>query len=109
MRAIATSRCARASRLYWSSSSSNRQDVMVTHGERQLLQEAIHQCRPVAVEEPHETDLAFLRVALREGEGLRALELAPQRFIAPLRRLNDLVVQRLHFVLQLAERGFRRA
>ena len=30
---------------------------------------------------------------------MRALELAPQRVVAPLRRLNDLVVQRLHLVL----------
>ena len=69
----------------------------------------IHQGRPVAVEEPHEADFTFLRVALGEGQGLRALELAAQRVVTPLRRLNHLVMQRLHFVLHLAERGFHRA
>ena len=82
---------------------------MVTHGERQLLHEAIHQCRPVAVEEPHEADFTFLRMALGEGEGLGALELTAQRIVAPLGCLDDLVMQRLHFVLHLAERGFHRA
>ena len=53
--------------------------------------------------------LAFLRVALGEGEGLRALELAAQRFILALRRLNDLVVQRVHLVLQLAQSRLHRA
>src|SRR5688500_733509 len=93
----------------WLSSFSNRQDVMVAHGERQLVQQPVHQCRPVAVEEPHEADLAFLRVTLGEGEGLRTLELAPQRIVSPLRRLNDFVMQRVDFVLQLAERGLCRA
>src|SRR5687767_144985 len=93
----------------WLFSSSNRQYVMVADGKRQLVHQPIHQRRPVAVEEPHETDLAFLRVTLGEGEGLRPLELAAQRLVAPLRRLNDLVVQRVDFVLQLAERRVHRA
>jgi len=56
----------------------------VAHLERQFLEQPIHQGRSVAVEEPHETDFAFLRVALGEGEGLRALELAPESTIIRL-------------------------
>ena len=41
----------------------------------------IHQGGAVAVQEPHEADLTFLRVALGEGEGLGALELAAQRLV----------------------------
>ena len=75
----------------------------MAHLERQLVEQPVHQGGAVAVQEPHEPDFTLLRVALGESESLRALELAAQRLVLPLGRLNHLVVQDAHFVLQFAE------
>ena len=43
-------------------------------------------------------------MAVREGQGLRPLELASEGVVAALGRLNDLVVQRVEVVLHAAKR-----
>ena len=82
---------------------------MVAHVERQLLAQPIDQRRAVLVEELDEADVAFLRVAAGERLRLGVLELAPQRFVPALGRLDDLAVQLLESSCMRAERRSRRA
>ena len=67
--------------------------------------EAIDERRPVLVQERDEADRrAPAAWPSGKASAARARELAPQRFVAPLGRLNHLAVQRLQVVLHPAER-----
>ena len=67
--------------------------------ERKLVVEAFDERRAVLVQERDESDRAFLRVAAGEGERARVHELPAERFVAALRRLDHLAVERLQVVL----------
>src|SRR5262245_48139695 len=77
--------------------------------ERELLVQTIDKHRAVLVQKRDEADRPLLRVAAGEGERSRVHELPPQRFVAPLRGLNHLAVQRLQVALHPLERRSRRA
>src|SRR5439155_21242479 len=77
--------------------------------ERQLFVQTIDERRAVLVQERDEADRPLLRVAAGKGERSCVNELPPQRFIAPLRGLNHLAVQRLQIALHALERGARRS
>src|SRR5262249_1148537 len=72
---------------------------------RQLVVQPVGERRPVLVQEPDKADGAFLRVSARKHQGADAHELAAQRFVAALGRLNHLAAQRLDVVLHAAQRG----
>ena len=82
---------------------------MMPHFEGQFFLQTIDERGAVAVAEPDATDLTLLGMAVWEGQGLRPLELAPERLVAALRRLDDLVVQRAEVVLHAAKRGLHGA
>ena len=68
---------------------SDRDDPMMAHIERQLVVQPIEEHEAVLIQERHESDRAFLGVAMRKGERARMGELAPQGVVAPFRRLDQ--------------------
>src|SRR2546429_9541011 len=68
---------------------------MPSQVEGELLVQPFYERGPVLIEEGYEADRALLRVATGEGQRAGANELAPQRLVAALGRLDDLAVQRL--------------
>src|SRR5216117_835666 len=85
-----------------------RDNPMTPQVQRQLLVETLDESRTVLIQEGDEADGAFLRVPVGEGERARVHELAAQRLVAPLRRLNHLAVKRLQVAPHPLERGARR-
>src|SRR5262249_9794943 len=77
--------------------------------ERQFLVQTIDQRRPVLVQERDEAYRPLLSVPAREGERPRVDELPAEGFVAALRRLNHLAVQRLEIALHPLERRARGA
>src|SRR5206468_9859812 len=82
---------------------------MPSQVEGELLVQPFYERGPVLIEEGYEADRALLRVATGEGQRAGANELAPQRLVAALGRLDDLAVQRLEIVLHAGERRSRGA
>src|SRR4051812_24872994 len=83
--------------------SSNVQQPVRAHVERQLLEQAIDQAGTVLVQKGDEADGALLRLASGKRLGLRVLELAAQRLVLALGGLDDLAVQLLQVVLHAAD------
>src|SRR5262249_54769602 len=81
-----------------------RDNPMPSQVEGELLVQPFYERRPVLIEEGDEADRALLRVAAGAGQRAGMHELTPQRFVAPLRCLDHLAVQRLQIVLHAAER-----
>src|SRR5436309_1865827 len=77
--------------------------------ERQFFVESFDERRSVLVQKGDEANRPFLRVPVGEGERARVNELPAQRFVAALRSLNQLAVERLQIVLHAPERRARRA
>src|SRR5204863_8088374 len=71
------------------------------HVQRQLLLEPFDERLSVLVQEPDERDRPLLRVAVGESQRAGALELAPQRLVLLLRRLNRLALERFEIFLNL--------
>src|SRR5262245_11733693 len=77
--------------------------------ERQFFEQAIDERGAVLIEAVDDGQRALLWMAVREYLRLRARELAFQRFVATLRRVNDLGVQSLEIVLHFPQRRLRGA
>src|SRR4051794_6886423 len=66
----------------------DRDNPVASHVEWKRFVQPLDERRSVLVEERHESDGPLLGVAVGEGEGARVHELAPQRLVAALGRLN---------------------
>src|SRR3954447_17308658 len=82
---------------------------MMAEVEGELLVEPIDERGAVLVQKGDKADRPFLRMAAGKGERARVHELTAQRFVAALRRLNHLAVQRLEIALHPFERRARGA
>src|SRR3954447_11693913 len=82
---------------------------MMAEVEGELLVEPIDERGAVLVQKGDKADGPFLRMAAGKGERARVHELAAERFIAALRRLDHLAVQRLQVALHPFERRARSA
>src|SRR3954463_16225362 len=75
--------------------------------EGELLVQPIDERGAVLFQKGDKADGPFLRMAAGKGERARVHELTAQRFVAELRRLNHLAVQRLEVALHPFERRAR--
>src|SRR4051794_2611088 len=71
-----------------------RDQPVVAEVDGQFLEQHVDDPRTVLIEEVDDCERPLLRMTVREGLRLRARELTPQRFVALLRRVNHLAVQR---------------
>src|SRR5215470_8089401 len=87
----------------------NRDNPVPTQFQGEFFVQSIDERWSVLVQQRHETDRAFLRLTTGERERARVDELAPQRLVPALCRLNHLAVQRLQVMLHPRKRRPGRA